>query len=144
MRVLKCKYRRFGEFCFDEHFNTLVLFFSTTCYTVWTVRVTFNVRVVLLWTSSNLHFQQVRGAMLTKIQLSATVHLAGCFQFNTFNGRNDLKCVSKLTIFLCLRLTLRLFKETYVFVRGSHSPSRTVISASAEVDGSLATSLPAH
>jgi len=24
---LKCKYRRFGEFCFDEHFNTLVLLF---------------------------------------------------------------------------------------------------------------------
>jgi len=75
------------------------------------------VGVVLLWTSSNLHFQQVREAILTKIQFSSTVQLASCFQFDSLNRRDDLKVVSKLTIFPCLRLILRLLKETYSYVQ---------------------------
>jgi hypothetical protein len=85
----------------------------------------------------------MREAILTKIQFSSTVHLSGCFQFDTLNIMDDLKLVSKLTIFPCLRLILPAV-ERDVFVSRLHSPSRTLISLSAEVDGSLADSLPAR
>ena len=85
-----------------------------------------------------------REAILTKIQFSSIVHLASCFQFDTLNRRDDLKFVSKLTIFPFLSLILRLLKETYSYVRCTHHPGHGFQCPQKLMAGLLAASLPAR